>query len=212
MLSKDTIEVNWNLEILGFERGKRKFLHQRTHNVIVNNGRQFILENIAALSFSGSAFTPAQNAVVRYIGFGIGGNRQVNPAAGQAPLSSSYPSGYGGTNQVSDADVTTSRLERPVKVTSSAWMKQVAAPPEFPSATSVRWTAMFDTTDLNVAPYAMMPLSEIGLYSSLADPSLPNGGVGTYPGGSSAMVAYDNFATLPKTTFWSLLARWTWSI
>ncbi len=39
MFSKDAIEVNWNLEILGFERGKRKFLHQRTHNVIVNNGR-----------------------------------------------------------------------------------------------------------------------------------------------------------------------------
>jgi hypothetical protein len=206
------LEVKWNVEILGYNRGKKKCLHQRTHNIIVNNGRQFIIENISATSFAGAGFTRAQSSVVRYIGFGIGGNRQVSPLASQSPLADAYPGGYGGTNAASDSDVAVARLERPVKCTQTAWMKEVTAPPDYPSATSVRWTALFDVLDLNLAPYTTMPISEIGLFNSRADPTLPNGGVGTYPGVGTAMVAYDNFPTLPKTAYWSLLARWTWTI
>lgn len=205
-------EVKWNIEILGFDRGKKKVLHNRTHNIVVNNGRQFIVENISASAFAGSAFTRQQNSVVRYIGFGIGGNRQTYPGASQSPLADAYPGGYGGTNAQSDSDVAVARLERPVKCTQSAWMKEVAAPATYPNATSVQWTALFDVYDLNLAPYTVMPISEIGLFSSRADPTLPNGGVGTYPGVGTSMVAYDNFPTLPKTAYWSLLARWTWTI
>jgi hypothetical protein len=208
----ETIEVKWNLEILGFDRGKRRVLHNRTHNIVVNNGRQFIVENLSASAFGVGTFTRAQNSVVRYMGLGIGGNRQAAPEASTAPLSSAYPTGYAGTNAQTDIDLTVSRLERPVKATPSLWLKQVAAPATYPSAKSVTWSCLFDAADLNLTPIASMPVSEIGLYSSAANPALPNGGAGAYPGTTSAMVAYDNFFHLYKTGFWSLLARWTWTI
>lgn len=206
----DLLDVTWNLELIGFDRGKRRLLHERTHNIVVNNGRQFIAEVLSASAFAGPSFTRTQNSVVRYIGFGIGGTRQNSVEASDSPLADAYPTGYGGTNDQTDVDVTISRLERPVKATSSAWLKQVATPATFPNATSVQWSALFDAADLNLAPHVMMPISEIGLYSSAADPTLPNGGSGTYPAATSAMIAYDTFTALPKTAFWSVLARWTW--
>lgn len=208
----EDFEVKWNVEIIGFERGKRKCLHQRTHNIVVNNGRQFIVEALSAASFPGAGFTRVQNSVVRYVGFGIGGSRQVAPQALTAPLSSAYPSGYGGANTQTDDSLVVSRLERPVKTTNSLWLKQVAAPPSFPSATSVTWSAMFDAADLNLSPHAQMPISEMGLYSSAADPTQPNGGAGAYPGATGSMIAYDTFTSLYKTGFWSFLVNWTWQI
>jgi hypothetical protein len=206
----DRIEVGWNLEILGFDRGKRRVLHQRTHNIVTNTGRQFIAENLAAAAFSGGGFTRQQNTVVRYVGLGIGGTRQNAPAALQAPLSDAYPGGYGGSNNQTDIDVSVARLERPVRATESAWMKQVGAPASFPSANAVTWVAQFDAVDVNLTPHTVMPISEVGLYSSGADPAQPNGAAGTYPGGSGFLVAYDTFISLPKTGYWSLLVRWTW--
>jgi hypothetical protein len=213
MLSNDDrLEVKWNLEILGFDRGKRRILHQRTHNIVVNNGRQFIVEALSASAFGGGGFTRVQNHVVRYIGVGIGGTRQSASEASNSPLADTYPDGYGGANIQTDEDLTVSRLERPVKATPSLWLKQVAAPPAFPSATSVTYSALFDAADLNLAPHVQMPISEIGLYSSGADPAQPNGGSGTYPGATSHMIAYDTFITLHKTGFWALLVNWTWQI
>lgn len=203
------LELKWNVEILGFDRGKRRILHQRTHNIVVNNGRQFICEALSASAFS-SGFTRQQNAVVRYMGFGLGGTRQAAPEAATSPLSDAYPGGYGGANAQTDADVTVSRLERPVKATAGAWLKQVAAPATYPTATSVRYSAIFETTDLNLAPLTAIPISEVGLYSSLADPTLPNGGSGAYPGATNHMLAYDTFRSLEKTGFWSLQVNWTW--
>jgi hypothetical protein len=203
------LELKWNLEILGFDRGKRRILHQRTHNIVVNNGRQFLAEVISAASFA-SGFTRQQDAVVRYVGFGIGGSRQAAPEAATTPLSDAYPGGYGGANAQTDADVTVSRLERPVKATASSWLKQVAAPATFLTATSVRWSTIFDVTDINLAPITSMPISEVGLYTNLADPTLPNGGTGAYPGATNHMIAYDTFQSLYKTGFWSLQVNWTW--
>lgn len=205
-------EVKWNIEILGFDRGKRRILHQRTHNIVVDNGRQFVLEAMSAASFSGGSFTRVREAVVRYMGVGIGGTRQVSPLAASSPLASPYPDGYGGTNTQTDDSLAVSRLERPVKVSSTSWLKQIAAPPTFPTATSVTYTAVFGNEDLNVAPHAQMPVSEIGLFSSLADPAQPNGGAGTYPGGANHMIAYDTFNTLLKTGYWLLQVNWTWQI
>lgn len=208
----EDVDVSWNLEILGFERGKKKILHQRTHNIVVNTGRQFICENLSAASFSSGGFTRHQNTVVRYIGFGIGGTRQNNPAAGTSPLSDTYPAGYGGTNAQTDTSVAVSAIERPVLATASLWMSEVAAPATFPDATSVQWSASFGQSDINVAPYTSVPLSEIGLYKSSAVPTLPNGGAGAYPGPGGHMVAYDTFDTLNKTAFFSIIARWTWRL
>ena len=204
-------EIKWNLELVGFERGKRKVLHQRTHNIIVNNGRQFVLGAISALSF-GAGIERAQNHVIRYIGFGIGGSRQTTPAASQTPLADSYPGGYGGANTQTDTNLAVSRLERPVKATPALWLKQVTAPPAYPTANSVTWSALFQASDINLAPHTLMPISEIGLYTSGADPAQPNGGPGTYPGGTEHMVAYDTFVSLPKTGYWATLVNWTWTI
>lgn len=208
----EDIEVKWNLEILGFERGKRKVLHQRTHNIVVNTGRQFICENLAAQSLSPGGFVRHQNTVIRYIGFGIGGNRQNSPSAGSSPLSDVYPAGYGGTNDQTDDDTSVGILERPVLATATHWMTEVAAPATFPDATSVQWVASFGQADINIAPHTSIPLSEIGLYKSSADPELPNGGAGAYPGPTGHLAAYDTFDTLNKTAFFSFLARWTWRL
>ena len=209
----ERFELKWNLEILGFERGKKRNLLSRTHNIVTNNGRQFVMEVISASAFAaGTGFTRQREAVVRFIGFGIGGSRQVAPEAAQSPLSDNYPAGYGGGNDQTDDDVTVTRLERPVKATSGLWLKQLSAPPTFPTPMSVRYTAFFDEADVNLGAVISMPVAEVGLYSSLADPSLPNGGTGAYPGATNHMIAYDTFKTLYKTGFLSLQVNWTWQI
>jgi hypothetical protein len=213
MQQQERFELTWNLEILGFDRGKKRSLLSRTHNIVINNGRQFVMEVISASAFSaGAGFTRAREAVVRYVGFGIGGTRQIAPEAATTPLSDNYPAGYAGGNDQTDADVTVTRLERPVKASPAAWLKQIAAPPVYPTPTSVRWTAFFDEADINLAPVISMPVAEVGLYSSLADPSLPNGGTGAYPGATNHMLAYDTFQTIYKTGFLSLQVNWTWQI
>jgi hypothetical protein len=209
----DKLEIKGTIEIYGFERGKKKpLLHQTTENIIVANGPQFILESVAASILGVGTFTRTQNTVVRYIGVGIGGNRQTDATAGASPLSDTYPAGFGGTNAQTDDDTAVSILERPVQATATNWLKEVAAPAEFPTSSSVKWSAFFDVGDLNLAPYTMVPISEIGLYKSSADPTLPNGGAGTYPGPSGHLIAYDNFYPLSKTAFWSFMIYWTWSI
>lgn len=211
----DTIEqldVKWNIELIGYERGKKKVLHQRTHNIVVTTGRQMICEALSALSFGTGTFTRKGSSVIRYIGFGIGGTRQNTTDASTSPLSDSYPSGYGGTNTQTDADITVGQLERPVKATSGLWMREVAAPADYPTARSVRWTAHFLATDINVSPYTNMPISEIALFTSDADPTLPNGGAGTYPGPTGFVAAYDTFLPIYKTAFFNIEARWTYTL
>ena len=212
MFIDDRCEAKWNLEILGFDRGKKKVLHQRTHNIVVNNGRQFLLEAMSAASFASGEITRVQNSVVRYMGLGIGGTRQVVAEASQSPLADPFPDGYGGTNGQTDVALTVSRLERPVKATQTSWLKQVSAPPTFPSANAVTYSALFEAQDINLPPYTSLPISEIGLYSSAANPANPNGGSGPYPGATSSMIAYDTFLSLHKTGYWSLLVNWTWTI
>lgn len=213
MIIADAIEVKCNLEIDLFERGKRRRVH-RTHNIFTNVGRQFVLENISASAFpTPTTFTPLQNSCVRWIGFGIGGSRQNSSFATAAPLSTLYA----GTNAQTDADPTVTKLERPVKVTGSAvspivagdiWMKQVTPVVSLPAQNYVTYSAVFSETDLLVGA-ASMPLSEIGLFKSTADPSLPNGDVGAYPGSGGHAIAYDTFNTLHKTGQFAIEVRWT---
>jgi hypothetical protein len=207
----DKLRLKWNLEMIGVnEDGSQELFHQRTHNIVVNNGRQSILENIAASSLSVGSFTRTRNTVIRYMGIGIGGNRQLAPEAAASPLADAYPDGYGGSNAQTDVDPVVGRIERPIKATASLWLKEVAAPATFPTATSVRWQCLFDSADLNLSPYTSIPISEVGLYWSSADPTLPNGGAGSYPGPTGHLAAYDNYFPLYKTAFFSILVRWTW--
>ena len=209
MRIEDVIEVKWNLEIDLFERGKRERLHQRTHNIFTNVGRQFLCENMSAAAFpTASSFTRIQDSVVRYIGFGVGGVYQNSSIALATPFSDPYPVGYGGTNAQTDADVTVNKLERPVEVTPGLWMKEVAPIPSLVVPNATTFIATFSETDLQVLG-ASTPLSEIGLFKSTADPALPNGSAGVYPGAGGHAVAYDTFNTLHKTGQFSIEVRWT---
>lgn len=207
MNHSEAIELRWNLEIDLIDRGKRKRWHQRTHNIVTNTGRQFLAEVITASAFGPSSFVRTQDTCVRYIGFGIGGARQSNPSAASPPLSVDYA----GTNLQTDTDVTVAGLERPVRVTSAPlWMREISTPGTFPSATSTRFIAVFSSADLNYGSYTSVPLSEIALYKSSADPSLPNGSAGAYPGAGGHTIAYDTFNPIEKTGVFSIEVRWDW--
>ncbi len=211
----ETVEARWNLEIDLFERGKRKRWHQSSrfalHNIVTNTGRQFLAENMTASSFGVGTFVRTQDTVARYIGFGIGGNRQFDPSASASPYSDTYPAGYAGTNSQTDSDVTVSILERPVQVTDAPlWMRELNTPGTFPTVQSTKLITTFSDTDINFGSFTSVPLSEIGLYSSAADPTVFNGAGSTYPGTGSGLIAYDTFNTISKTGIFSIEVRWEW--
>lgn len=72
------------------------------HNVWTRNGQQYLAQMVGALGFGGIPSSPSPSDPVfpersdrlRYMGFGIGSNRQDNPLADLAPLLTSYPPGY----------------------------------------------------------------------------------------------------------------------
>lgn len=226
----DSVIGKYNLEIIARERGK---IVQRseTHNIVTNIGRQFMAQSIIA-----AADIPSETysrAVIRYVGFGIGGTRQSDTIlANAAPLTNAYNPlggmGYPGTTPgtQTDTDPTISGLERPVRIVDGVdgtpgvggaiWMRNVAwvnnASPAtlaltFPTDSSVRFVALISAVELNGA--ASMPLSEVGLYTSNADPSYANGTPpATYPGGGGTLAAYDTFDTIHKTGAISMEIRW----
>lgn len=202
-LAPDDIVALHNVDITVRERGKI-VQREQSHNIVTNIGRQFLAEVIVSNS-SSPVIARTQDTVVRYIGFGIGGARQLSSIANNPPFSGDYP----GTNTQTDTDLTVTGIQRPVRVTAApTWMKEIAAPATFPSATSVRFTASFVEADINYGAYASVPLSEIGLYTSAANPSLVNGAGGAYPGAGGLMIAYDNFNPIHKTGAFSIEVQW----
>lgn len=214
----EDIEVRINLEIDLIERGKRKH-HHASHNIVVNTGRQFLAEVITPATLGPGTFTRTQDTCVRYVGFGLGGTRQYSPSAVVAPYASLYPAGYeyagAPHNAQTDVDVTVARLERPAAVVDYAgptplWMRQISTPGTFDALERTKFIAIFSETDINFGGFTSVPLSEIGLYKSSADPSLPNGGAGAYPGPTGHLIAYDTFDTIHKTGVFSIEVRWEW--
>lgn len=202
-LPPDFIAGLFNIELDVRERGKI-VQRERTHNIVTNIGRQFLAEVIVS-DTPAPTITRHQNTVVRYIGFGIGGSRQNSSIATNPPFSIDYP----GVNTQTDTNLAVTGLQRPVKVTSAPlWMREITAPATFPTATSVRFTAVFSETDINFGSYASVPLSEIGLFSSAASTALPNGASGVYPGAGGLMFAYDTFNTIHKSGLFSIEVRW----
>lgn len=215
MKLRDPIVPEINLAI-NLVRDGVEHQHHKSHNIFLDNGREYLTQVIAAgdyLDINGSRINPQ---VVQYIGFGIGGTRQTSADAGSAPFSDAWnpagpePRGYGGSNLQTDVEPDLTSLERPVRVDNSPdkWFSEVSA--TFLDSTSVRFTAVFETTDINLdGEYASVPLSEIGLFLSGADPSLPNGVIGTYPTIAEHMIAYDTFNPIPKTGQFSIVVYWT---
>lgn len=199
----ETIEVKQNLKLTARERGKIVALREG-HNIWLNLGREYLAELIALQTIDPDV--PEENARIKYMGLGIGGTRQVAPAvAGASPFSTAYP----GTNAQTDTDPTVTTIERPVRVSGSSstypglsgdsWIGAVQAPVIHSVATETTFTRVFTQTEVSYSPFLSVPLSEIGLLTSSADPT-------NY---KNLLVAYDTFDTISKTSAIEIEVVWT---
>jgi hypothetical protein len=206
MKLQETISVRNNLRITIRERGKIA-ARREGHNIWLDLGREYLASLIALASYGPD--TPERNDRVKYMGFGIGGTRQVAPGvANAAPLVSAYP----GTNVQTDLQPAVTTLERPVRISGSTtipsspysgsdvWLGTIQAPPIHGTATEVTFRRLFSQTEISYSSYATVPLSEIMLFTSAANPIGNPFNTG---------IAYDTFDTISKTGAFELEAEWT---
>jgi len=197
----EDIEVRQNLSIICRERGKI-VTRRDGHNIWLNLGREYLASLMSYASFSPD--TPERDDRIKYMGFGVGSTAQlVSPV--QEPANTAYP----GTNAQTDTDLTVTTLERPVRVSGSSvvtpgqagdeWVGQIQAPATHASATQVTYVRLFTQAEISYAPYLSVPLSEIGLLTSAADPEVYN----------NQLVAYDTFDTISKTSAFDIEVNWT---
>ncbi len=203
MRHKVEIEVKSNLSLTVRERGKI-VARREGHNIWLNLGREFLAQLISYSSFS--PLTVERDDRIRYIGLGIGGNRQIAPSiANSAPLVTAYP----GSNAQVDTDPTHTSLERPVRLSGSSdpypgqaadvWLGQVQAPASHPTTTQTTFRRLFTQTDISYTPFLTVPLSEVLLCTNAANPLVHN----------NVGIAYDTFDTLSKTDAFELEVAWT---
>jgi len=190
------------LSIVARNRANRVVYRHDGNNMWVNRGRTYLRDKIY--------FGSTEERRIRYMGFGIGGNLQSNALAYIAPLSTEYP----GTNNQNDITLALDSLERPVKITSDVagnvvdpsdiWLADLAVP-TFPRTGMVRWQHVFTETDISYTdgggstPYLVVPISEVGLYLSDADPTVS----------TNELVAYDTFQPIPKTQLFNITVTWS---
>ena len=199
----ETIEVKSNLVITVRERGKIVTTREG-HNIFLDLGREWLAKLIGFSSLSPDV--PESDARIKYIGFGIGGVQQIALAwANSPPLVTPYQ----GTNAQDDATPTVTTLERPVRVSGGSndypgvagdvWIGQVQAPPTHSPTTSTIFRRLFLLNEISYNPFLSVPLSEVMLFTSDADPEsyLNNG------------VAYDTFDTISKTPDFEIEVVWT---
>jgi hypothetical protein len=198
----DDIQVKSNVFITARERGKI-VARREGHNIFVDYGREWLTKLMSYLSFSPDVVET--DARIRYMGFGIGGTRQIAPAfADTAPLTDYTPVG---SFTQTDTDPTVVGLERPVRVSGGSgaptsgdlWVGQVQAPVTHDTPTSATFRRLFVSEEVSYAPYSSVPLSEVGLFLSDVPPNFRNNNV----------VAYDTFDTLSKTLAFELEVVWT---
>lgn len=199
----DTIEVKSNLIITARERGKI-VARREGHNIWLDLGREYLAQLIAYNSFGPD--TPVRNDRIKYMGLGIGGTRQLAlTTANASPISPPYS----GTNAQDDQTAAVTTLERPVRVSGSStnypgisgdvWIGQVGAPPDLSGGTEVVFSRIFTSNEISYGPFLSVPLSEVMLFTSSADPeNYQNTGV-----------AYDTFDTISKTSAVNVEFRWT---
>lgn len=220
---RDLVEAKVNVRITARERGKKVPRHCREgHNIWVNQGRQYLAEVISPKDNTfGDHYLEPPVRVVRYMGLGIGGDSQSLTPAGA--LVTDYP----GQNLFDDTVLTTTYLERPVKVTGTAgtgsaagvWLKDVVAPPTFSGSpiTKVEFETLFTNSDLHLSgAYPSVPLSEIGLFLSTETASRPSDEVYDYANPPTyvnaatrqKLIAYNTFDTIAKTSSISLEVHW----
>jgi len=216
MRISNTVEYESNLEILVRERGKLVD-RRELHNIWVDLGRAYLPQVIAyqSLPASGvvSPVVPQDDRRVRYMGFGIGGNRQLQlSVANNPPFSTHYP----GTNTQPDTDPTVVQLERPVRISSpvpgspslppynagDVWLGQVQAPAIHVTPTSVTFKRIVAEAEISYGPFLSVPISEIGLFLHSTNANYIN----VY---NNTLIAYDTFDTISKTNAFALEIAWT---
>jgi hypothetical protein len=206
MRLKETVKVKNNLRLTVRERGKI-MARREGHNIWLDLGREYLASLIALVSFGPDV--AERNDRVKYMGFGIGGTRQTSPGvANAAPMSVAYP----GTNVQTDLDPTITTLERPVRVSGSTtspsspysgsdvWLGTIQAPSIHSTATEVTFRRVFTQTEVSYSSFTAVPLSEVMLFTSAANPiGVPN----------NTGIAYDTMDTLTKTGAFELEVDWT---
>lgn len=222
MQRREVIATKNNVRIIARERGKLvRSLCRETHNVWVNIGREYLAKVISPLAgFAGHV----NDSVVKYMGVGIGGDQQTANIPVDFPVLEDH---YPGQNLYDDTLLTTSYLERPVKITgtsgktgtSGVWLNQVSAPPTFLGTpiTRVEFETLFGYTDINLSgAYPSVPLSEASLVLSnetatrLWEDVYDVGNAPSYINTATRqrLVAYNTFDTLSKTVAISLELHW----
>jgi hypothetical protein len=199
MRIEDRIEVKQNVKITCRERGKI-VARREGHNIWLNYGRAYLAQLIGYQSIGPDV--PFINHRIKYMGFGIGGTRQLAlPTANSAPMTE-----YPGTNAQTDTDATVLTLERPVRISGGSgppafgdqWVGTVNAPATL-APTQVTFIVALSGAEISYSPYLSVPLSEIGLFTAEANPQLSN----------NRIVAYDTFDTLSKTLSIAVEVEWT---
>lgn len=193
MLTNEFIEIKANLEILTRERGKLKE-RRLYHNIIPNVGLTWLSKLICG----------ELPDYLSQIGAGIGGYKQNNSLADTAPLTV-YP--VVGAHSQTDTDMTVIGLERPVCISSASypiapgddvWLKSTSSI-EHPALNKTRLIFILTEAEVSFADFNIVPISELGLFTSEKDPLLR----------TNQLAAYKAFAPIPKTTVMEIEIRWT---
>lgn len=199
----DDIVVKQNLSIIARERGKI-VARRDGHNIWLDLGREYLAQLVSYALFS--PITTERDDRVRYMGFGIGGTRQVAPTLADAsPISPPYV----GFNLQTDLDATVTYLERPVRISGGStaypgiagdvWVGQIQAPATHTLPTQVTYKRLFTSAEISYAPFLSVPLSEVALFTSAADPNVYR----------NNPIAYDTFDTICKTNAVEIETIWT---
>jgi hypothetical protein len=224
------IDVKSNVEVVARERGKIVYRYEN-HNIFTDSGRDWLAHLISfqAMPPSGTYVSPCsgennnyyhpRHNLIRYMGFGMGGTKQVYPAAAftTPPLSYYQPQSFSQT----DTDPSVYSLEIPVAIsdngtaippvpdTGPLWLGQISVP-TFPSGSAgeIVFQRLITEAEISFPPFDLVPISEVGLF--IDDPA--GNYTTTKPAPTSPpfnMVAYDQINTLPKTNAIAFEVKWT---
>ena len=219
------MHVKSNFKIIARERGKiiPEYCVEE-HNIWVNLGREFLAGVVSPNTNFTSRLVDDR---IGYMGFGIGGNKQI------ASVDTLYPdlaTDYPGTLTYDKSTPTTKYLERPIKVSGTAgatgttgdWAVAVSLPPTRILVGGIGYstvefvTTVSDTMMALGGAYPSVPVSEAALMlygqpviGQVSDNFYAYGSPPTYVNPSRpTLVAYNNFGTITKTTDITLEFHW----
>lgn len=213
MRHNDIIEVKYNLHIEARERGKLVRVSD-THNIFVDSGRNWLAQlmgynTLPTPPTAPNIITdPYTNHRIRYIGVGIGGDRQHYPTSyfNSPPLDF-----YSATFLQNDTTPAVSHLETPVPcygvgVGTTFWLAQVTNVTTGLPNGQIRFTRVFTEDELSYNGFPLIPISEVALFTNDANPTTDPYPV-RYDG---PMVAYDTLDTFPKNN--SIVLQFDWTL